>query len=262
MDMNLQDKVVLITGSHRGTGAVMAKQFAAEGAKVIIQGPDQHSFEQAGDDTFEAVRVWGDLATDEGAEQVFLQAIAAFGVIDVLVNNFGQADAGLWWTTSSDQWVDIYQINVLSAARMIQHVVPQMKTLGAGRVIQLGTIGSIRPNSKMPHYYASKGALANMTASLAKELTGTGITVNTVSPGLIRTPEVEASFRKKARAKGWGEDWASIEAAIVKESFPNPSARIATREDVADLVLFLASDRAGYINGQNIRIDGGSVDIV
>ncbi|MBV1913926.1 MAG: SDR family oxidoreductase [Pseudomonadales bacterium] len=262
MNLNLQNKVVLVTGSHRGTGAVIAKQFASEGARVIIQGPDQDGFAQAGDDAFDAHRVWGDLATDAGAELVFEQAISAFGVIDILVNNFGQADAGSWWNTSSEKWIDIYQVNVLSAARMIQHVVPQMKQLESGRVIQLGTIGSIKPNSKMPHYYASKGALANMTASLAKELSGTGITVNTVSPGLIRTPEMEASFRKKARAKGWGEDWASIEAAVVKEMFPNPTGRIATREDIADLVMFLASDRAGFINGQNVRIDGGSVDIV
>ena len=78
MDLKLRDKVVLVTGSHRGTGAVMAKQFAAEGARVIIQGPDHDSFEQAGDDSFAAYRVWGDLATDEGAGQVFQQAMNAF----------------------------------------------------------------------------------------------------------------------------------------------------------------------------------------
>ena len=114
----------------------------------------------------------------------------------------------------------------------------------------------------MPHYYASKGALANLGASLTQELAGTGITVNTVSPGLIHTPALEASYRVKARKKGWGDDWEQIVARIVTEEFPNPCGRLATREDVADLVAFLCSDNAGFINGQNIRIDGGAVSYV
>ena len=114
----------------------------------------------------------------------------------------------------------------------------------------------------MPHYYASKGALATLTVSLAKELAGSAITVNTVSPGLIRTAEVEAQYRAVAKRKGWGESWAEIEAGIMAEGGANPLGRIARVEEVADLVVFLASDRAGFINGQNIRIDGGAVDIV
>jgi NAD(P)-dependent dehydrogenase (short-subunit alcohol dehydrogenase family) len=114
----------------------------------------------------------------------------------------------------------------------------------------------------MPHYYAAKGAMATMGVSLAKELAGTGITVNTVSPGLIRTPELEASFRKRGQREGWGDSWPEIEAQVVASDFPNPSGRIAEREEVAELVAFLCGDRAGMIHGQNIRIDGGAVDYV
>jgi NAD(P)-dependent dehydrogenase (short-subunit alcohol dehydrogenase family) len=101
-----------------------------------------------------------------------------------------------------------------------------------------------------------------MTVSLAKELAGSNITVNLVSPGLIRTPEVEESFRRRAEREGSPADWPQIGARIAAERFRNPMGRIAERVEVADLVLFLCSDRAAFINGQNIRIDGGAVDIV
>jgi NAD(P)-dependent dehydrogenase (short-subunit alcohol dehydrogenase family) len=114
----------------------------------------------------------------------------------------------------------------------------------------------------MPHYYAAKGALATLGPSLALELAGTGITVNTVSPGLIHTPELEAGYRARGARKGWGESWDEILTHLVAEDFPNPCGRIATRQEVADLVLFLCSPRADFINGQNIRIDGGAVRYV
>ena len=107
-----------------------------------------------------------------------------------------------------------------------------------------------------------KGALANLGVSLTQELAGTGITVNTVSPGLIHTPDLEAGYRIRANKKGWGDNWSEIERHIVREDFPNPCERLCTREEVADLVLFLCSENAGFINGQNIRIDGGAIAYV
>jgi len=132
---------------------------------------------------------------------------------------------------------------------------------GWGRVIQLGTIGSTQPNARMPHYYASKGALANLTVSLMLELANTGITVNTISPGLIKTREVEEMYRRRAQKMGWGDDWDVIERHIMEE-FGNPSGRIARTEEVGDLVAFIASTRSHMINGMNIRIDGGGMRIV
>jgi NAD(P)-dependent dehydrogenase (short-subunit alcohol dehydrogenase family) len=156
----------------------------------------------------------------------------------------------------------MYQVNLLSAARLAQALAPGMRERGWGRIVNLGTIGSHQPNNIMPAYYAAKGALATLSVSLAKELGGTGITVNTVSPGLVRTEEVEAAYRARARRKGLAEDWESVQAMIVERDFPNPCARIAEREEVADLVAYLCSPRAGFVNGQNIRIDGGAVRYV
>ena len=255
MDLKLQNKTALVTGSNRGTGEIIAHTLAREGATIVFHSNDKAA--AAGIES--AYSVWGDIATDSGCEQVLAQTQVAVGDIDILVNNYGTATAGKWLLSESDDWLDMYQKNVLSAVRLIKGFSPAMRDNGWGRIVQLGTIGSHQPNNIMPHYYASKGALATMGVSLAKELAHTGITVNTISPGYIRTAELEAGFRKRAEKKGWGDDWNEIVKKIVETEYPNPSGRIAERQEVADLVAFICSDLAGFINGQNIRIDGGAV---
>jgi len=264
MDLGLQGKVALVTGSERGTGSVIAQRLAEEGATVIAHGFAQGSAEPLRVQGAQSVQhsVWGDLCSDAGAAQVAQQALAAAGRVDILVNNYGTAADARWHEAETAVWLDMYQKNLLGAVRLIRLLTPQMRSRGWGRVIQLGTIGSTQPNPLRPAYYAAKSALASIAVTLSQELANTGITVNTVSPGYIRTPEVEAAFRAKARRAGWEDDWASIEARIVAQRFPNPVGRIATREEVADLVCFVASTRAAFINGQNLRIDGGALGLV
>ena len=256
MNLELKNKRVLVTGSYRGSGQIIAESFACEGARVFF-----HSLEQPADDLSEnGTTIWGDITTDTGADQVFQQVDAEVDCLDILVNNYGKATLAKWDSASIEDWMDIYEINTLSIVRMVQRFCPKMQK--GGRVINLGTVGSTRPNSVMPHYYAAKGALATLTVNLSKELRPNGITVNLVSPRLIRTPEVESQYLARAVESGWGDDFGTAEEKITEEFFPNPLKRIATREEVADLVLFLASARAFFINGQNIRVDGGAVDIV
>ena len=175
------------------------------------------------------------------------------------MNNYGTAEPGTWLKSDSDDWISAYQKNVLSAQRLIRHFLPTMSERDWGRIINLGTVGSSRPNSRMPGYYAAKGALANMTVGLAKEVAGTGIRVNIVSPGLILTPEVEEAYLAKGRREGWGDTWQEVEPHVAKDI---PIRRIARREEIAGLVAYLCSPLADAIHGQNIRIDGGAVDIV
>jgi 3-oxoacyl-[acyl-carrier protein] reductase len=263
MELGLRGKRALVTGSSRGTGAVIAAQLARERATVFVHGLERTDTQEALVQGLRALGsdahcVSGDIRTDEGAAQL-VQELA--DGLDILINNYGAPASGDWHTATTAQWVDVYQQNVLSAVRMIDGFVPGMRSRKWGRVIQISTIGAIRPNKRMPHYYAAKAAMANVTASLVKELAGTSITVNTISPGLIHTAEVEASFRALAQRRGWGDDWKEIEARGVELLMPNPTGRLARREEVADLVTFVASERASYLNGAHLRIDGGATDL-
>jgi len=262
MHLDIAGKTALVTGSNRGTGFIIATQLANEGAKVILHSLAPGAAKDVAQNISNAVAVDGDITNDAGAEQVAEQLAALNLTPDILINNYGTAVAGSWTSLSADDWVDAYQKNTLSAVRMANLVVPHMRKQKFGRIVNLGTIGSTRPNSKMPHYYASKGAMANLTVSLAKELKSTGITVNLVSPGLIRTQEVETYYLDKAKQSGWGDTWDEAESQITEHYNPNLIGRIATREEVANIVTFLCSAAASFMTAQNIRVDGGAVDIV
>ena len=262
MDLQLKGKRALVSGGYRGTGRAIANALAREGAEVIVHGFDASATETASqeirDAGFAACAVTDDITTDEGAAEV----ISAAGDVDILVNNYGVAEAGSWKGSDSADWIDIYQKNVLSAVRLSRGFMGPMKERGWGRIIMLGTIGSTEPAARMPHYYAAKGALATMTISLAKELAGSGITVNLVSPGLIRTKEVEERFLKQGRERGWGESWEQVEPHVLKTFMGNLTGKIPRPEEIADLVAFIASPLSGAINALNMRIDGGTTALV
>ncbi len=250
MDLGLKGKTALVTGSDKRTGETIASNLAAEGATVIFHGNDELPTQ--------LLAVNGDVTTETGCEQVLGQ-VAELGLdVDILVNNYGTTDNHRWKDADTAKWLEMYQINVLSAVRLSQGCIAGMKDRGWGRIINLGTVGTFQPAPVRPAYYAAKGALATMGVSLARELAGTGITVNTVSPGFIRTEQVEAGYRHLAKKLGRGEDWSDVVKLIVERDFPNPCGRIAERQEVADLVTFLCSPRADFINGQNLRIDGGA----
>ncbi len=265
MDLGLKGKCAVVTGAYRGTGRLIALTLAVEGVHVLVHGFDKAAAEIVAAEIRasggEASAIAGDITTDAGADEA-IAAIRGLGGADILINNYGVADAGSWTKSGTADWIDAYQKNVLSTVRMTRGLLPDMKARGWGRIINLGTIGSTEPAARMPHYYASKGALATMTISLAKELSGTGITVNLVSPGLIRTPEVEASFIERGKAKGWGSTWAEVEPHVLSDFMDNLTGHVTLPEEVADMVVFVASPRASAMTAFNLRVDGGATALV
>lgn len=266
MDLALADKRALVTGSTGGIGEATSKMLAREGAAVVVQGRNesagrrvQQQIEAAGG---KAVVAIGDLSTDDGAKRVVDKAQAEFGAIDILVNNAGAYEVLGWADATPQQWLDTFNQDVLSMVRMIRSLVPQMKQLGWGRIIQISSVVGVQPLAAQPHYGAAKAAVINMTVSLAKELANSGITVNTVTPGPIMTAGWVEWARGIASARGWGDDLAQVEHRIVQEILPNSVGRVGRVDDIANAVAFLASPIAGFINGANLRVDGGSAQSV
>ena len=257
MDLNLTGKTALITGSYRGTGLIIAQIMLQEGAQVLVHGLNLEQAQQATASIGGGVPVSGDIATTLGCDTLWEQC-AAYS-IDILINNYGGADAGSWQTSQAEDWLASFAKNVLSAQQLISRALGPMRENGWGRIINIGTVGSTRPNNRMPAYYAAKGALANMTIGLAKEVAGSGIGVNIVSPAMILTPEVQAAYMEKGMREGWGETWEEVEPHVAKDI---PIGRITRREEVANLVAYLCSPLADAVHGQNIRIDGGQLGVV
>lgn len=271
MELDLAGRSALVTGSYRGTGAGIARVLAREGAHVFVHGlePGQadsvvRAIEDAGG---RATAVCGDVRSDAGAEQA-ARAVLDAGGVDILVNNYGRAEGRGWLDGESRDWTEMFETNVLSGARMVRWLVPSMRERGWGRVVFVGTVGSRRPRAQMPGYYAAKAALANMAVGLAKELAGTGITANVVSPGILATDEVVAGLRARAAREGTRVeegDLASLARVAAGSFLPAPSlasGRIGTVEDVGHLIAFLCSPHADYVNGADLRIDGGAADCV
>jgi NAD(P)-dependent dehydrogenase (short-subunit alcohol dehydrogenase family) len=171
------------------------------------------------------------------------------------------AEGGGWFDDTAQSWHEQFDKNVVSAFRMVRRFVPGMRDRGWGRVVFVSTIGATRPRANLPAYYSSKTALPGTTVSLMKELAGTGITVNTVSPGIIATDEVVASFTERARRAGEPTDWESLQRLMVS-SMPNPTARVPSTEDIGRVIAFVVSDVAWHLNGLHLRVDGGAVDCV
>ena len=261
MDLRLDNKRALVTGSSDGIGRAIALRLAAEGAEVIVHGRNAERANAVRDDITgsggQAIVILGDVATDAGAQGV-IDGVEAAGGIDILVNNVGHYDNRSWWDVTMEEWIGTVQTDLLSSVRLIQGLVPAMKDKGWGRVIQIGSGTGAQPFARYPQYCSTNAARTSAMVSLARELGGTGVLANTVSPGLTLTGSVRDWFTKLGEERGWGDTWDEIEAAAVREVLPNDIGRFAKPEEVADVVAFLASPLASYVSGANWRVDGGS----
>ncbi|MBV8614269.1 MAG: SDR family oxidoreductase [Acetobacteraceae bacterium] len=262
MDLQLHGKRALVTGSSRGIGAAVARALAEEGARVVVHGRDRPSAErvvgliQAAGGS--AIAVLGDLTATGGAARVAREATEQLGGVDILVNNAGVYAGRGWFETSPESWRDFYESDVVSAVRLVQALAPGMRRAGWGRIINVATGMATTPQAMMADYAAAKAAMVNMTVGLAKALAGSGVTVNTVSPGVIHTDGVEAVLREEAARRGWGDDWGDIQRRWFDDVLNDRTVdRLGAPEEIAALVAFVASPRAGYVNGANLRVDGG-----
>jgi 3-oxoacyl-[acyl-carrier protein] reductase len=267
--MLLRERRALVTGSTSGIGAQCARVLAAEGVSVVINGRNRERAEAVADEIQaaggDATIVLGDVTTEQGAKTVIDGALAAFGGIDILVNNVGnptQEAHASWFDAPLDEWIADYYQNTLAAVRLIHAFVPAMKERGWGRIIQISSRNAISPHVLFPTYGAAKSAVNNVTLSLSKELAGTGVTSNGIMPGLIYTPTLDGWFKEMAKRHAGIDDPEAGKAFVLKNIIHQTVSRLWQPMDIAAAVCFIASPLSDFMTGTTFRIDGGSTPTV
>lgn len=259
MDMLLAGRTALVTGSSAGIGAVVAAQLAAEGCGVLVHGRDEdrvtRQVEQIRRNGGRADGVTGDLA-DRAATEALLAEVVDRGPVDILVANAGPFTEHTFDEATDEDFQRAFDTNVLSVTRCVRALLPSMRARGWGRIITVSTRGVIAPLPHMVDYSTAKAAVTNLTGALAQHLAGSGITANTISPGVILTPGMQQMFQDRADAVGDTRPWDELEADVVAGYAANPTGRLGRPEDIAAAAVFLASPRADYVNGTTLRVDG------
>lgn len=242
----LKDKVAVVTGAGRGIGREIAKTFAGYGAKVVVNfnGSEERAnslVEEIKAAGGEAVAFKANVADFAEAEALMKFAVATYGRIDILVNNAGITRDNIVLGMKEADFDDVININLKGTFNCIKHVYRTMMKQKYGRIINMSSVVGIEGNAGQVNYAASKAGVIGITKSIAKELGSRGITANAIAPGFIKTDMTDALSDKAKEAM--------LDHITVK--------RLGEVSDVAEIAAFLASDKASYITGQVIKVDGG-----
>ncbi|MGO4809336.1 SDR family NAD(P)-dependent oxidoreductase [Cupriavidus sp. 2MCAB6] len=261
MDLNLKDKTALVSASTSGIGHAIAAQLLEDDARVIVNGRNAANVEQvvgAFNARFGAGRSLALVAdmSVAGSEKL---AAEAFPEIDILVNNIGTYALSHFFSTSDADWQRIFDVNVWSGVRLARTYMKGMLDRGHGRVIFISSEVALTPMASMAHYSASKATQLSISRSLAELTKGTAVTVNAVLPGPTETESLKA-FIKSVNPD---LSYADAERKFMQENRPSSLIyRLAKPAEVANVVAFLASERAAVVNGAAIRAEGGTVQTI
>lgn len=263
MDFGLDDTVTVITGASRGIGRAIALAFAREGSHVAIGARSEDDLNEVANLCEErgvtAVPIVSDLSTKAGVSRLIDRTLEEFGTVDTLVNNVGGIGEFATFEQLDDQdWMDLYELNVMSMVRATRRVLPTMKENESGSIINISSESGSQPDPEMPHYNATKAAIKTVAKSLSKQYGEWGIRINTVSPALVKATPVNEMLEETAEAEGITIEQA--EKRILDDFRPHIElGRVGKCEEVASVVLFLASEEASFVHGADYRVDGGSV---
>jgi len=248
VDLELDGKRCLVTGSTGGIGLETARLLVAEGAHVVTCG--RRSAPGVG----EVAHVQADLALSGEPERTVREAVAALDGLDVLVNNVGVARHARFEDVSDEEWEAYWQLNVMSYVRAIRAALPVLRA-GGGAIVNVSSTAGKRPSTGMPHYSVTKAAVLSLSRLVADLYASDGIRCNAVTPGPTAT---DAWLGEGGLAEQQGER----DEVLAKVGAGRPLGRLARPEEIAAVVVFLCSERASYVTGAAWSADGGTVPII
>ena len=258
MDLGLRGKVALVPASSSGLGRAVALVLAAEGARLAICSRDAAAIEEVADEArqsgAEVLATTADVSRASEIELLVQATVERFGGIDVLVTNAGGPPAGTFERFSDDDWQAAFELTLMSVVRLIRASLPSMRARGGGAIVCMTSSSIKQPIPNLLLSNVMRAGVAGLSKTLADEVADDHIRVNTIVPGRIATPRVEHLDRVNAERAG-------VEVATIaqREAARIPMRRYGSPEEFADAVAFLASERAAYITGATLQVDGGMI---
>ncbi|MCX5809904.1 MAG: glucose 1-dehydrogenase [Proteobacteria bacterium] len=263
MNSGLQGRTAIVTGGSKGIGKAIAKSLALEGANVVICARAleplisvQKEIDERGGS---ALAVAADVMKPEAVQKVVAATIDKFGGMDILVNNAGGAGKfGGFFELSDEDWLEAYKLNIMSAVNFVRYSVPWLKKSKHSRIINISSISGIQPGYYNPHYTVTKAAMINLTKVLSNQLLKDNILVNVVCPGPVHSYSWEKYIQDTASMHGLPVE--EVRKRIeIEEASKIPLGKVGEPEEVAELVTFLASDKASWIAGSCFHVNGGKL---
>ena len=260
MDLGLRERVCVVTGSTGGIGLATARLLAGEGARVVVTGRSSERVERARHEAGAALGVQCDLADPEAPARLIEAASGQVGPIDVLVNNVGIAYQRSFEEVSDEQWDESWELNVMSYVRATRAVLPGMRELGRGAIVNVSSTAGKRPSTSMPDYSVTKAAVLSLSRLVADLYAGDGIRCNAVTPGPTATDAwLGVGGLADQQAARTGKSKEEVLEAVGRG---RPLGRLAEPEEIAAVIVFLCSDRASYVTGAAWSADAGTVPII
>jgi len=261
MDLEIKDRVAIVTGASAGIGYAVAKELQENGARVVIVARDRSKLEAAERSLTggSILSVSADVTSPTAAQEIVDAALKKFGQVDILVNNAGRAHAGGLMQSSEEDWASMTEVKVTAMRRLCKAVIPDMRKRRWGRIVNMSSIGGIYPNPKLLISHVLSAAINNLTKSLALEIAGDGILVNAIGIGAVATDNwannmIPAVRRARPEFTSMSDD--EVLAKVSAER--TPIGRAGDPREIAAIAAFLASGRNGFVTGDTIEASGGA----